>query len=69
MSEAARDLARLYRQPSLGDQDVARVLAILDEVGARVHLKTISTMRSIGSSRSAAHTVSKVPPPTYSITM
>lgn len=40
--EAARDLARLYRQSSLGDADVARVLAILDEVGAREHAELLA---------------------------
>lgn len=40
--DAARDLARLYRQSSLGDAEVARVLAILEEVGARDHAETLA---------------------------
>ena len=32
---ALDDLLRIYRQETLGEEDVQRVLAILDEVGAK----------------------------------
>ncbi len=40
--EAARDLARLYSQSKLGDAEVARVLAILDGVGAQEHAEALA---------------------------
>jgi geranylgeranyl diphosphate synthase type I len=34
---AARELAALYARPELSDDDVARVVALLDELGAQEH--------------------------------
>lgn len=39
---AAADLARLYAHDTLSEADVARVLAVLDEVGAREYAETLA---------------------------
>ena len=40
--ETARDLTRLYAQATLSEAHVARVLAILEDVGARQHAETLA---------------------------
>jgi geranylgeranyl diphosphate synthase type I len=39
---ALNDLQRIYRQPELEEDDVQRVLAVLDEVGAREHSQALT---------------------------
>lgn len=42
VGEEHRELVRIYRQESLGSQDVARVLDILDKMAARNHVRCLA---------------------------
>jgi geranylgeranyl diphosphate synthase type I len=55
-SAAARDLAALYAMPELTDEDVARAVALLDELGAREHATALAERTFAASQRALAET-------------